>query len=373
MCSLKEFHVKFEIQRPVFEAVLSKASSVLATKDLLPILKNFQLTVGPGYFRTVATDLELSVIAKTELVNCIEAGRVVFPGRRLIEIVKSCEDEIVTVAVQNNIAVVTCAGATWNVNLMASEDYPEVPDVEDIVAVDVQRLTLINALTKVKGAAAKEGVRPALQMVDISNGNVRASDGAIFRQVCMPELAEMKMQIPLGAVEDLVKLLRNNEAEKLGIGQTEDHLLFIIGDGVFIITKNNLEYPDVEGMLLGPARSNKSRLTADRQQLIAGIRRVRINADADTKGVAFVLTENSLDLRTHDKYGNAADQILEVQYVSSERTFGVNHENLLDVLQVVDSPLVTIMLGDDSRARKAPLFIEDGDVVAVLQQIKLDS
>jgi DNA polymerase III sliding clamp (beta) subunit (PCNA family) len=321
----------------------------------------------------VATDLELSVIAKTELINCIEAGHVVFPGRRLLDIVKSCEDALVTVAVQKGVAVVTCAGATWNVNLMASEDYPEVPDVEDVVAVDVQRLAFVNALMKVKGAAAKEGIRPALQMVDISNGNVRASDGAIFRQVYVAELAGMQMQIPLGAVEDLIKLLRSSEAEKLGIGQTEDHLLFIIGDGVFIITKNNLEYPDVEGMLLGPARSNKSSLTADRQQLIAGIRRVRINADADTKSVAFVLTENSLDLRTHDKYGNAADQILEAQYLAANRTFGVNHENLIDALQAVDSPFVTIMLGDDSRTRKAPLFIEDGDVVAVLQQIKLVS
>jgi DNA polymerase-3 subunit beta len=363
--------MKFEIKKVVFESVLSKAASVLATKDLLPLLKNFHLTVRNGSLSVVATDLELSVIAKTELVNCLEAGQVLFPGRKLLEIVKSCEDAVVTVVVEQGAAVITCSGATWDINLMASLGYPAVPDVDAVTAVAVSRLAFVNALTKVKGAAAKEGVRPALQMVDVSKGNVRASDGAIFRQVHIDELADMEMQIPLGAVEDLVKLLRSTEAEKMGIGQTADHLLFILGGDAFIITKNNVEYPDVEGLLLAPALTNNCRLTVDRQQLIAGVRRVRINADEDTKSVAFALTTNSLDLRAHDKYGDAADQVLEVSYTAPARTFGVNHENLIDALQAIDAQSVTIMLGDNSGSKKAPLFIEDGDTVAVIQQLKL--
>jgi len=363
--------MKFEIKKLVFEVVLAKTVSVLATKDLLPILKNFNITVEKGSLRVVATDLELSVIAKTELVNCIESGQVLFPGRKLLEIIKSCEDAVVTVAVEKEVATITCAGATWDISLMPSTGYPIVPDVDAASAVVVSRAAFVNALTKVKGAAAKEGVRPALQMVDVSKGNVRASDGAIFRQVHVSELADMEMQIPLGAVEDLVKLLRSTEADKMGIGQTADHLLFILGGDVFIITKNNVEYPDVEGLLLAPALTNKCRLTVDRQQLIAGVRRVRINADEDTKSVAFVLTTDSLDLRTHDKYGDAADQVLEVSYTAPARTFGVNHENLIDALQAIDAQTVTIMLGDNSGSKKAPLFIEDGDTVAVIQQLKL--
>jgi DNA polymerase-3 subunit beta len=363
--------MKFEIKKMIFEMLLVKCVSVLATKDLLPLLKNFNITVENGSLRVVATDLELSVIAKTELVNCIETGQALFPGRKLLEIIKSCEDAVVIVTVDKDTAVITCEGATWDVSLMAPIGYPAVPDVDAAATVAVSRAAFVNALTKVKGAAAKEGVRPALQMVDVSKGNVRASDGAIFRQVRVSELADMEMQIPLGAVEDLVKLLRSTAAENMGIGQTADHLLFVLGGDVFIITKNNVEYPDVEGLLLAPALANKCRLTVDRQQLIAGVRRVRINADEDTKSVAFVLTTNSLDLRTHDKYGDAADQVLEVSYTAPERTFGVNHENLIDALQAIDSQAVTIMLGDNSGSKKAPLFIEDGDTVAVIQQLKL--
>jgi DNA polymerase III sliding clamp (beta) subunit (PCNA family) len=209
-------------------------------------------------------------------------------------------------------------------------------------------------------------------MVDVSDGNVRASDGAIFRQVHVGELTDIEMQIPLGAVEDLVKLLRSTEAEKMGIGQTEDHLLFVIGGDVFIVTKNNVEYPDVEGMLLGPARKNKVNLTVDRAQFISAIRRTRNTADEDTKGVLLDISRDVLILKSRDKYGNWSDETMDVHFVDTDRTIGVNHENLIDALQAVDSPSVSVMLGEDTKTRKAPLFIEDGEVVAVLQQLKLE-
>jgi DNA polymerase-3 subunit beta len=363
--------MKFELPRTAFEAVLAKASVVLSTKDLLPLLKNVNITVAEGSLRVVATDIELSVIAKTSQVNCLVPGSALFPGRKLLEIVKACEAAPVTVTVSAEEALVACAGATWNVQLMHSKGYPEFPALTDVNAATVPRAAFVNALLKVKGAAAKEGVRPALQMVDIRDGNVRASDGAIFRQVHIAELKGHALQIPLSAVEELVKLLRSSPAEQLTVGQTEDHLLFTLDGNVFIITKTTVDYPDVEGLLLEPARANTMRLTVDRQQLIAGIKRVRINADEDTKGVVFVLGENDLTLRAHDKSGFSADQRLTVHYLSSPRSFGVNHENLLDTLQALDTPSVTLLLGADTRARKAPLLVDDGSVIAVLQQLKL--
>ena len=63
--------------------------------------------------------------------------------------------------------------------------------------------------------------------------------------------------------------------------------------------------------------------------------------------------------------------MLEVSYVAAPRNIGVNHENLIDALQALDSTTITIMLGEDSRQKKSPLFLEDGDTVAVLQQLRL--
>jgi DNA polymerase-3 subunit beta len=368
--------MKFSIQREVLQPVLAKARSVLTTKDIVPILKNFNITVDDLGLRVVATDLELSVIAKTSAAKCLEPGRAVFPGSKLIEIVSTCADDVVTVTIEDDSATVECAGATWSVGLPSNEDYPEVPDTEDAEVVFVVKESFKNALSKVKGAAAREGVRPALQMVDVSGGCVRASDGAIFRQVCVPELSELDLQIPVGAAEDLVKLLKGSEAEMVGIGETEDHLLFVLGADVFVVTKNNVEYPDMEESLLAPARQNKQALTVDRDQLLNGVRRVRVNADEDTKGVTLNLSQNSLILSARDKYGNTAQQELEAGYNSPEgskdRSLAVNHINLIDALQVVDDSSVTLMLGNDTRQRKSPIFIEDGGTVVVLQPLKLD-
>ena len=367
--------MKFEIQKAVLESVLSKARSVLATKDLVPILKNFNVTASAGMLCVVATDLALSVVAKTGMVNCIEAGQAIFPGNKFIDIVKTCEESPVVVSVEDDVAVIVCAGATWNVSLQSFEAYPDIPDVGEVEVTYFAKELFHNALNKVKGAAAKEGVRPALQMVDILNGDVRASDGAMFRQVHVPELVGVSMQIPLGAVEDLVKLLRGTEAEKIGFGQTKDHLLFVIGEDVFIVTKNNVEYPDVEESLLGPARNNKQSLVVNREQLINGVRRVRVNADEDTKGVTLTLKQDYLSLSARDKRGNDANETIEAKYNSpsgtNDRSLTVNHITLVDALTVVDSLTVEFMLGVDTRQRKAPVFIEEGDTAVVLQTLKL--
>lgn len=363
--------MNFKIKKVVMESLLSKAASVLSSGDVLPILKNFNVELLEGNLMVMATDLELSVIAQTPLVESVEDGRAVFPGKKLLDIVKEAEDGVIDFAVNGEQAVITCMGTTWTIQLMKAADYPALPQVEDAEPIQVSRVSLVQAVSIVKGAAAKESIRPALQMISIVEGKVRASDGAVFRQVTVGELQQLDTQIPIGAVDDLLRLLRNTELERISIGQTEDHLLFSIGADVFIITKTNVAYPDIETALLGVARKNTYRLTVDRQQFIAGIKRVRVTADEETRGLLLLLSANKLQLRAKDKYGNFATQELDCFWEGGEKALGVNHEHALDMLSVLPSPSINIMLGDDVKTRKAPIFIEDGIVTAVLQQLSI--
>jgi DNA polymerase III subunit beta len=363
--------MKLEVRRPVLETLCVKAASVLPSKALLPILQNFHISVMDDLLYVVATDLELSVVSTTTLVTCEEAGEALIPGRKLLEMVKSCDDAPVHIDTAGQAATVSCAGALWTINLMQSGDFPDVPYSENPDVVEVPRKTFISALQRVKGAAAKEGVRPALQMLDLSGGYLRASDGTIFRQVYMVELSDMDMQIPLGAVEDLIKWLRSSEVEHIAVGQTEDHLFFIVGSDYFIVTKTNVDYPDVEQSVLTPARQNVIRLSVDRQQLLNGVKRMRLNSNLETKGVTLLLSANELRITARNTYGETGEQVLEAHYGGAPRSLGVNHESLIDVLQAVDSSKVDIMLGVDNGKKHAPIFIKDGDVEAVLQQLKV--
>jgi len=329
----------------------------LSTGDVMPILKNFNVQLEDGNLTVMATDLELSVIAQSPLVEISEEGRAVFPGKKLLDIVKESEDGVLEIAVIDEQAVITCMGTQWTIQLMKASDYPDLPDVEDGSPVEVARTSLAAAINIVKGAAAKESIRPALQMISITEGKMRASDGAVFRQVEVPDLAELDTQIPIGAVDDLLRLLRNTELERISIGQTEDHLLFSVGADVFIITKTNVDYPDVETALLSVARKNDKRLTVDRQQLVNGIKRVRVTADEETRGMILELTEDQLTLRAKDKYGNFATQVLDVYWKEGDKTLGVNHEYILDLLTVLPSASINILLGTDMKTRKSPISL----------------
>jgi DNA polymerase-3 subunit beta len=364
--------MKFRIKKFVLEALLNKASAVLLSKgDFMPILKNFHIKVDKD-IEIIATDLELSIRASSDLIEIESSGKAIFPGKTLKEIINGCEDDVVLISVADDKALIKCAGAEWSIHLMNPDDYPEIPKIESCTKIDVPRLALITALLKVKGAAAKESVRPALQMINVVKGSVMASDGAIFRQVKLEALKDISLQFPVGAVEDLIKMLKNTETENIGIGETEDHILVFSGIDCFLITKNNVDYPDVEALLVEPARKNKYKLSVDKAALRAGIRRVRITADENTKGILVALKKNSLILRAKDRYGNMATEVIDVSWSHPDRTIGVNHEHILGAISCIDNPSLEILLGDDKKTRKAALLFEHDNNLAIINQLQID-
>lgn len=366
--------LQLQTKKFALQHLLDKAASVVPSKDILPVLKNFLVEAKSGLVRVTATDLELSVIATSEMVTVTQAGSAVFPAKRLMEIVREAEDGDLIITVKDGEAKVEVGRTHWSLKLMDGSDYPELPEVDEIKFHSIDRAKFLGWIRAVRYAAATETVRPSLMVIDISNGQMRASDGVRFQQVSVGKEIPIDISIPINAVDDLVKILSTTEAPKIDLGEDEDSLFFRVGGDIFIAQKLNAVFPDVDAQLLKPSLLNDQVLNVDRADLIKAIKRVRITADPETNAVILSLTKGKMLVKSKDKYGSTCDEELDVKWDGKNRDVAFNHSHLIQMLNMSDQASCEFRLGEDTKQRPSPLLLRDDSAgqVGVLNQLRTD-
>jgi DNA polymerase-3 subunit beta len=334
-----------------------RAAAVVPGKNIYPLLSNFQVTIGEGRIKVAATDMELSVLSELDLVVCRGTGTVLIPARRFLSILREAAEGDVDVRVSKGTAHVTAGGASWDLVLQPADDYPPLPAAEDITFTPVSREKLLSAVSLVKGAASRDGTNPKLMAVSISNGKVIASSHVRLHRAKVD--IPLNLQVPIGAVDDLLRLLNDCQADEIGIGEEKHVLAFRIGGDVFMAGKLANEYPDQEKRLLTPHLAGNQVLTVDKADLVAAVRRVRITADPETAAIGLRLAPGKVTVISQDKNRNAAQEEIPATRTSKERLVVVNHEHLQDLLGLSPGPQVTIRIGAEAGKRRSPVVLVD--------------
>lgn len=366
--------ITFEAKVFVLRALCEKASAVIPTKDIMPVLKNFQVEVADERLRVVATDLELSVICTTEMVDRATPGTAVFPGKKMLEIIREAEDGDALIVVNQGVATITVGRTEWSIRLMDGSDYPDLPEVDDLEMHKLERVAFLGALRAVRYAAATETVRQSLMMIDITAGKMRAADGVRFQQVDLGDDFPLDIQIPIGAVDDLVRLLQYTDVPDLEIGQGDNHLVFKLGTDVFVANKLVAQFPDIESVLLKPAMANDQELTIDHDELADAIKRVKITADQETSAISLDLAAGKVTVRAKDKLGNFSREEIDAGWSSPDRTVVVNYRFLMDMLNMASVKTCHLFLGPDSKTRKSVVLLRDDETgqLGTIQQMRAD-
>lgn len=361
----------FTVRTHVFRRLLDRASRVVPTKDIVPILKNFLVSVRDGVLTVSATDLELSVVSRTEYVLEIVPGTGVVPAKKLLDIVKSLSDDIdIEIFISNGELRVEADGSSWSVRLPIDSEYPSIPS-SSVASTPVDRARFLHSIRSVWHAASKDLSRSNLMFIHIDKGKVTSCDGVRFQQSYLGD-CDLSIQIPIGAVEDLISLLRDSTSSEVFVGQTDTHLLFSIGDDLFAANKAVESFPDIETVILRPSLENNRMLRVSREDLSTAIDRVRINADEDTHAIGIRLSNNSMTLEAKDKVGSTAFHgPIEAEWGYGDRLLVVNYRFLIDMLQACTSSTCEFYLGDDSKRRKFPVLLKDEEssTVGVVQQM----
>jgi DNA polymerase-3 subunit beta len=368
--------LSIELDKHVLHALADRALPTVPSRDVLPVLKHLHLTAEHDTLQVRATSLDRQFVTHTALTSVHRPGTALLPAKRLGEILRLADEGVLTLAVLHGVAKISVGRSTWQLRTHPERGYPAAADLDDVVWHDTNRSALLRAITTVRYAAAR-GDRVALMALDVSHGQLTACDGSRFHQVAVD--AELPtLRLPVGALDDVTRLLGRYDADLVSVGQTDRHLVLRLGPDTLLIHQLSGHAPDMQAQLLRPALENRHSLTVHRTELMAAIRRVRVNADPETCAVRLRLETDQLVLSASDRSGNSATEVLDVQWDHGTRQFSVHHGHLLELLAAHTGQDCVLWLGTDTATRRTPLLVRSADnnaddadqpSVAVLQQM----
>ena len=85
--------MKFSAERESLLAALQSVIGVVERRQTMPILANLLLSAESGKLSITATDLEVELVASTEIKSAADS-RVTVPGRKLLDICRSLPEGV---------------------------------------------------------------------------------------------------------------------------------------------------------------------------------------------------------------------------------------------------------------------------------------
>jgi DNA polymerase III sliding clamp (beta) subunit (PCNA family) len=371
----------------VFLPLLDRAAAVIPAKEALSGTSHALLEAfgpQPGtlpYVRLSATDGAQSVSLVADGVDVIMSGAVLVPAKKIADVLRLAPSSQAYIEVLGNSIVVRSGRAQWTVQTLVGDRLPPFAETTGMTLHTGECTPLLYALSSAKKAASTTNARAALMQISIKDGAVTGIDGGRLHRIKIPDLPlGLSLTLPLKAADEVMRMLRSALSNEAQIGGNASHVVVSVDQDVLIAQRTLVPFPDIEREVLSPSLNNIHTMTVDRDSLLNAIKRVRISADPDFQSVILTLTPGtaiegvwSLTVSARDRSGNAAQESVEIMWAGPDkaRSLVVNHHYLTDLLSVIPQDSVAFKIGDDTKAERHPLFVEDqGGVTGYVHQMR---
>ena len=371
--------MRFRANKFVLSNLVDLVAPIVPARDIEPVLKNFHVLIRDGELQMLATDLSLSILARSSLLDVQEEGEAVIPADKFKHVIKTAEDTLIDVEVTATDTLISAGRTNWSLSLPLEADFPPFPDYKQVRFEPVNRERFHKALMMVRPAVSDDMNRPDLSVVDVSGGVVRATDGSRYHQ-CEVDI-EQSFQLSLSAVTELIRRLRVAEDEVIGIGVARpvgdvdadvSHVVLSIGQDIFAAVLPYATFPDVQRLLIDPAKDNDQELQVDRKKLQASVSRTQITADKYTSLMSIALDTNRAVLACENRFLDSSQDQIDVRWGYGQRSVYVNWDNLDSTVGVLSEPVVSIKFGHDVASQQSPLWIEEptSKFLAIVHQLR---
>jgi DNA polymerase-3 subunit beta len=335
------------------EAILGPLQAVIGVverRQTMPILTNVLLSAKGGRLAVTATDLEVELVATSE-VDVQRAGDVTVPGRKLLDICRALPEGVeINLTLEGERMVVRARKSRFTLTTLPAAEFPTVDEINAQQTLKVPQKEFKRLLEKTHFSMAQQDVRYYL------NGMLLETSAKVLRSVatdghrlalCEVELAEgaksgQQVIVPRKGVLELQRIL-GNEEHILEVSIGSNHVRVQIGDIRFTSKLIDGRFPEY-----GRVIPNNPPLivSAVREDLRQALQRAAILSNEKYRGIRFGVKPNALVIQSHNPEQEEAEEELEVAYDGPELEIGFNVNYLLDALAATEGLDVQVGLTD---------------------------
>ncbi|UCD35410.1 MAG: DNA polymerase III subunit beta [Nitrospiraceae bacterium] len=342
--------MKLRIHKEAIQNALQSIQGIVDRKTTMPILSHFLLKVDKAA-SLMATDLDIALKGPLE-AEILEQGGLCIPARKLFEIAREVEGDLLLESQENNWIKVTSGKSTFKLMGLPQEDFPALPEVSKAEEIGVKAETLRDMIEKTIYATGESDTRYTLnglllhfiprkkniEVKMVGTDGHRLSVIAIALEGTLSE--EKKLILPKKAAMELKKLIEGMSGT-VTLFIDRNHIFFRTDD--IMLTSRLIEgtYPNYEQVI---PKNNEKTVIVDKTAFLKALRRTSIMSRERTNAVRFDLEAGKITLISMNPDIGEAREEIAAQYKGEQLTVGYNARYILDILSVMGGEAVSMKL-----------------------------
>jgi len=343
--------MKLSAAREALLRPLQAVIGVVERRQTMPILANVLLVAKDGQLLVTATDLEVELVANTD-VDVESAGEVTVPGRKLLDICRALpEDATVSISQSGEKLLLKSGRSRFTLTTLPAAEFPTVDDINAGHSITVSQEVLGRLLEKTHFSMAQQDVRYYL------NGLLLETGGKMLRAVATDghrlalceveldgaELAEQQVIVPRKGVLELQRLMSGEGELTIELGS--NHVRIQLESIRFTSKLIDGRFPEYERVI---PQDTSNAMSADRSVFKSALQRTAILSNEKYRGIRLIIRDNGMVLQAHNPEQEEAEEALEIEYSGEEIEIGFNVNYLLDALGAIETDEVTLAVVDSN-------------------------
>ena len=357
--------MKFIVSSSLLYKEIQTLGGIINSTNTLPILDNFLFEINNNKLTLSSSDLESTMTSEIE-IESTSTDKVAISAKLLTDILKTFSEQPLTFSkTDNNTIEISASNGKYSLAYLNGDEFPKQIELLDAYETKVKASDLGNAINSTIFASGTDDLRPVMNGVffQFNSDSLKfvATDAHKLvkfetTEYTANEVSEFIM--PKKPLQILKGILQGENSE-LVIQHNESNAKFIFDKSSITCRLIDGKFPNYEAVI---PKDNPNVLTIDRQLFLNSVRRVSIFSNKTTNQIRIKIAGTLLNISAEDfDFSNKADENLECQYSGDDIQIGFNSKFLIEMLNNLESDMITLSMSHPNRAGIIRPLNEDGE------------
>ena len=349
--------MRFVVSSTALLSHLQAISKVINSKNALPILDCFLLDLKGSTLTLTAADSETRLVTSLEVNEMDGAGRLAINAKNLLDPLKELPDQPLTFEInENNLETfIFFHNGKYSFVGQNGDDYPQPKELkESAVTLSIEPQVLSMGINRTFFASADDELRPVMNGIyfDITPDDLTfvASDGhkLVRCKTIAAKGAERASFILPKKPANLLRSILPKESETVEIKFDENNAHIKMSNYTMTCRFIEGRYPNYSSVI---PQNNPNKVVLDRQTFLNALKRVSVFSNQASNLIKLQLSDKAIVVTAQDiDFSTAAEETIICEYVGTAMNIGFKSSFLIEILNNMPSPEISLELSDPSRA-----------------------
>lgn len=368
--------MKIIFNRSAISAAVAPLMCAVSGKSTLTTIEGILIEAkAPNTCVLTTFDLDKGVRITVE-AKVIEEGSYIINAQKFNQTLRVMEGEEVTLTVDEKLVACIFSGrSSHKMSALAGSDFPNIPDLVSDRSFIVGQAVVKKMMNQVSFAMGVNDQRTVL------NGTFfKITDDSIMMVACDSfklakcakttdlvnkntngnEHLEYKFIVPVKTMNELARLLSDDEDAVMQIYVTRKHIVFLIGELIFFSRLIDGEYIDYDRIIMS---SHKISVTLDRRELISALERAALVTEEKIAGsvrshVKLDVVGDVLKISAVSSAGSTYDELF-IDHKGDDLLIAFNNRFLIDSIKACSDEKIILSMSSPLTSMNIQPAVED--------------